>query len=702
MKSILFFTHYKSDHLSKPIYDSNDFIVKYFEPTIENLIECSQNNNNSRSIFISDNSSFLQIAFRLYNQTFDNFIYISGKGKYSPSLYDDYKVFINQPIQKNEHIDKRLYLIGDSKKIKLNVKQKRIRGLDEIQSSIQEKTQKVYYYNNKYLITEYINFKYIIIAVDDSRSNPKKLNVQDIFYNLDVNLSNRMTQILALLNNSDIDERESALDKILNNINKFSKYEQEKLIIHFGLLVNTLANSLSNENIKTLLYSYLVHMNYFSTDMFNSLLEDVCNSNNLTPHNKYFLFWQYLRIDFVKPLEEKADQEFLWLLYKNVYKNFKPILKDYDFIPKEQRNKDLIFIFTNQLLSELHAPTRMVLERAYSLKTEFNKQVLIINTAEVLTTRGLMPFYKGTMANKVEQYSTINRIQYKDALIHAYQCDVEMPDENEMLNILNIVNEYKPYFIFSFGAGNVTCDLASNLVTTVSFPLTSNLAISESQIHIMRSNLTEKNLQFIEKVNVDLDSIIISQPQGEAKSRVNFKKEDFNLPSDKFLLSVIGNRLTEEITKEFISLLLETITCNTHIVFIGSFDNYSDYCKEFKNLNSNSTLLSFQENLFDVVKLFDLFVNPSRIGGGTGGYYTVMNGLPLITLDYGDVHTTTDGLFSVKTYSEMKEVIIKYATDNEFYKAQCKKSDEFSMSRLSIKDEVSQILKDIESNKFFY
>jgi len=277
-----------------------------------------------------------------------------------------------------------------------------------------------------------------------------------------------------------------------------------------------------------------------------------------------------------------------------------------------------------------------------------------------------------------------------------------MPDENEMSNILNIVNEYKPYFIFSFGAGNVTCDLASNLVTTVSFPLTSNLAISESQIHIMRSNLTKKNLQFIEKVNVDLDSIIISQPQGEAKSKVSFKKEDFNLPSDKFLLSVIGNRLTEEITKEFISLLLETITCNTHIVFIGSFDNYSDYCEEFKNLNSNSTLLSFQENLFDVVKLFDLFVNPSRIGGGTGGFYTVMNGLPLITLDYGDVHTSTDGLFSVKTYSEMKEVIIKYATDNEFYKAQCKKSDELSMSRLSIKSEVSQILKDIESNKFFY
>ena len=62
----------------------------------------------------------------------------------------------------------------------------------------------------------------------------------------------------------------------------------------------------------------------------------------------------------------------------------------------------------------------------------------------------------------------------------------------EILNILSIVQEYKPYFILNIGSGNLTADLCSNLVTTVSFPTTSDLAISESQIHIHRSELKKR------------------------------------------------------------------------------------------------------------------------------------------------------------------------------------------------------------------
>ena len=50
--------------------------------------------------------------------------------------------------------------------------------------------------------------------------------------------------------------------------------------------------------------------------MFNSLINDITNDQSLTPNTKYFLFWQYLRLDFIKPLENKINQEYLWIYIK--------------------------------------------------------------------------------------------------------------------------------------------------------------------------------------------------------------------------------------------------------------------------------------------------------------------------------------------------------------------------------------------------
>ena len=69
--------------------------------------------------------------------------------------------------------------------------------------------------------------------------------------------------------------------------------------------------------------SFLVNLDFFSSDMFNSLINDITNDQSLTPNTKYFLFWQYLRLDFIKPLENKINQEYLWDLYKNIYNNYK-------------------------------------------------------------------------------------------------------------------------------------------------------------------------------------------------------------------------------------------------------------------------------------------------------------------------------------------------------------------------------------------
>jgi hypothetical protein len=511
---------------------------------------------------------------------------------------------------------------------------KQIKNLNEINKNEKniEKIQKVFHFEDKFLITEFINFDYKIIKLDDS-SYDKNITLNSIFSNLDNHLFKHAKYILESIDNPN-NNLTLSLSKIRNILNRLNEIEQKKFIIHFKFLINTLTNDV----IKNYLDSFLVNFNFFSSDMFNSLINDTTNDQSLTPNTKYFLFWQYLRLDFIKPLENKINQEYLWSLYKNIYNNYKNFFSNFKFICKEERNENLIFLFTGQFLGELHAPTKLLLERAYHLKKNFNKEILIINTSELLTKKAEIPFYENTFANKIDSYSNINQISYRDIEIPFYQSNIDMPDENEILNILSIVQEYKPYFILNIGSGNLTADLCSNLVTTVSFPTTSDLAISESQIHIHRSELTNKDFDLLKKTNIDPTSIIISHPRGEIISKVSYTRKNFDLPEDKFLLSVVGNRLTQEITEEFISMLNETLEYNTYVVFIGTFDNYEKYCKKFPNLRTNSTLLEYQEHLYDVMKLFDLSVNPGRVGGAHGSWYSMMSSIPIVTLNFGDVH----------------------------------------------------------------
>lgn len=699
MKIILFFSSEKDPQFKNNFSLSEDFKLKIFsikDVEITSLFKLFMDEKKTSDYiyFASDDINYLTIIFRLYNQIFENFIFVPNE--INLSVNHEFDIFIKTNINDTEKITKPIYYFDKKPTTTINIDFKQIKNLNEINKNEKniEKIQKIFHFENKFLITEFINFNYKIIKLDDS-SYDKNITLNSVFSNLDNHLFKHAKYILESIDNPN-NNLTSSLSKIKNILNRLNELEQKKFIIHFKFLIN----NITNDTIKNYLNSFLVNLNFFSSDMFNSLINDITNDQSLTPNTKYFLFWQYLRLDFIKPLENKINQEYLWDLYKNIYNNYKNLFSNFKFICKEERNENLIFLFTGQFLGELHAPTKLLLERAYHLKKDFNKEILIINTSELLTKKAEIPFYENTFANKIDSYSNINQISYRDIEIPFYQSNIDMPDENEILNILSIVQEYKPYFILNIGSGNLTADLCSNLVTTVSFPTTSNLAISESQIHIHRSELTKKDFDLLKKINIDPTSIIISHPRGEIISKVSYTRKDFNLPEDKFILGVVGNRLTQEITEEFISMLNETLEYNTYVVFIGTFDNYEKYCKEFPNLRTNSTLLEYQEHLYDVMKLFDLFVNPGRVGGGSGLYF-LMHSKPIVTLNYGDIHNGSKGLFSVNNYKEMKERITKNVLDEIYYLNQCELAKKIFKDLLDINEEVDKFLNNIKINPYF-
>lgn len=700
MKTILFFNNNEEKNLTLFDYQNLN-IIEESNYQIESIskIFYEIKDKNKEIYFSSDNIEFLIIAYRLYNQIFDAFIYQSNRTDTFYSVPIKYKFFFKNDILKEESIFQPIYYLEDKPaNISININLQKINSIKDIPNSNQKEfIQKLFYFNNKYLISESLNFNFKIINLNNSRIK-EEIDIDNDFINLENHLIKHSKYILKLIDNPN-DNLVSSLNKIKVILNRLSQLEQEKFIIHFKFLLN----NLGNEVIKNYLNSFLANLNSFSSKMINSIVNEITNDNLISPTTKYFLFWQYLRLDFTRPLERKINQEYLWNLYKNIYTNYINIFSALEFIPKEKRNENLIFIFTGQFLGELHAPTKLLLERAYHLKKDFKKEVLIINSAEFMTEIGTIPFFEIYTPNKIESYSNVNQISYKDIEIPFYQSAVDMPNEDEIRNILSIVQEYKPYIIINIGSGNLIGDLCSNLITTVSLPTTSNIAISEAQIHINRTKLSFYNKTLCKNLNIKNESIIVSNPRvgTEKVSKVTYTKKDFNLPKDKFLISVVGNRLQQEVSEEFILMLLNTLKENTFIVFIGVFNNYVELSNKFVELKNNSLFINHQEHLYDVLKLFNLFVNPDRIGGGHGGLYSIMHSIPVVTFNRGDIHILTKKKFSVSSYQEMQNMIIKYIKDPIFYKKQSELAYLVYKEGTGIEEELSKLINDIEINPYF-
>jgi len=700
VKTILFFSLNPTENLD--FYDEENYnIIHEIDYNIDTVLNTFNDikENHEEIYFCSDNIEFLVVIYRLYTQLFDAFIYQSSSIITSFNPEPEYQIFLKIDILDEEDIFVPIYCLQNiPTNISINIDFKKIDSAKSINSTKKEDfIEKVYYFDNKYLLTTGLSLDLKIITLDNSLIQ-NNIDITSAFININSDLISYINYIIYVLTNSTANS-ETSLNKIKIKIEKLIKKDQLKLFIILRIIIK----AEKNPTINTFINSFLICFNSINEDFFKTAIDEVMTSESMSLLNKYYLFWQYMRVYFITQNIQNTSSQFnLAGLYRNVYNDYKNSLDNLSFIPKEKRNQDLIFIFTGQLLGSKHAPTKLLLERAYHLIKNFNKNVLILNTKELITKEGQVPFFQDYLAYQKDYYSDANHVTYKGLEIPFYQPSSNMPNEEEIKSILSIVQEYKPYFILSIGSANLTADLCSNIVPTVAFPTTSDLPISESQILINRTELSSENRALCKDLNIDEKSIIISNPKGRGEDlQITYTKKEFDLPENKFLISVVGNRLEDEISNEFILMLLNTIKENTFIVFIGVFENYAKLCNQFLDLKNNSIHLPFQNHLNAVLKLFDLNVNPDRIGGAHGALYSIMHSIPIVTINRGDTHVLTTNHFSVTSYKSMQKIIKKYINDPIFYKKQSELAYQTYLKGSNTEEEISLLLSDIEKNHYF-
>lgn len=506
---------------------------------------------------------------------------------------------------------------------------------------------------------------------------------------------------------------------IFQNKNEFSKYYES--ICNKAIKANEYILSLDECNKKEVkkLFDdtyessdilYKIYMGSFMIITFkikeygDKFLDEVLNSG-LDKNHKFFIMYQFISKGFTDiQINKSLDATKMDTLYEHVFYGFKNSVGELQCIPKEERNKDLVVVFISQFLRMEHGPTKTALDRCYALSKYLNKKVILINTKELITGKGAVPFYNSTQGNVIEEYNNCNNIKYKDIEIPYYQPKCAMPDEDECRNIINFIKNEKPYLLLNIGGYSITADLASQIVPMATISTSGNYSISKTkgQFFIMGRKPLESDYEYIAKEGHTRDAIIECPFTFQLKPQEhNYTREEFGLPKEKAIIAIIGGRLDREINEEFLRVLDILASQNYFIVTIGGYNFTQEMKDRYFNLKENYKGLGFQSDILACIDLIDIYINPKRQGGGTSAVECMFKGKPALSLKHGDVSMIVDEHFLCDSYDELINLAIKCKEDNDFYMDMSEKAKIKAADMMDTKKYFVKMYNDIISSPTF-
>ena len=381
---------------------------------------------------------------------------------------------------------------------------------------------------------------------------------------------------------------------------------------------------------------------------------------------------------------------------KNVQRISERVDMKYDYIPLSVRNKKRIIIATEQILSQLHAPTKIVCEYAYVLQKMLGYEVIILSSTCDIEI-GLEYWYRPVVLNSVDSPTNCIDLLYRDTKLKIYQ--VKLTEGiDKYRDFFQIIHEFNPYFILSFGVLNPVVDLCRYMTNVIAIAMSSSYPISEADILVKKGNkvddMDESMLSGQKCIHVTEKYPVVLT---EKTDKVDYEK--YGLPKDKFIISIVGNRLNNEIDTEFEDVIRWIISNfpQTVVVFVGEADSILEHFK-VEMVNQRVIGIKFCRELMEFYNCTDLYLNPRRSGGGVSSVMALNAGVPVVTLPDCDVAVNVGECYVVNDFDKMKKEISKYINDSEYYEKQslwARKSVE-GAGLNKVKDYVKKLVDKIE------
>ncbi len=466
------------------------------------------------------------------------------------------------------------------------------------------------------------------------------------------------------------EEKIKLLNQLFIKLEQFNSDDIPSILIDIEYL---LKNKVIDISWKLELFLISFINQYRQDNLYLNRIFELLNENqDIQPEELYYLYWQLSRELFVSPtFNTNQNRIKIHKLYRNVFNAYNAeFLNQNHWIPLEQRDENLVFVITSQFLSYKHAPTKTALDFCHTLGS-MGKRVKLINTAE-LPRSICFPYYTSSLFNYLEDYNRVGEIVYNQLSISFYQYRSEMPSLDEIGAVLQEISRLKPLFILSIGAPNLTADLGSNFVPVITLPLSVDVPISESTFLVIPRDLREQDELVISNLTQPLDRIIESQlsyqRDTEALQSVRYNRKEWGINEEDFVMVIVGNRLDEEMTEDFVQSLdlLFGRNPNARLLVVGNYDNYHFMSNKYSDFNTHSSFIGYQRDLSAIYSLCDVYLNPPRLGGGVSAAMAIDCGLPVFSFPYGDVSFVTTPEYHIDNLDIMDEYVDKWRIDPQF------------------------------------
>ncbi len=412
-------------------------------------------------------------------------------------------------------------------------------------------------------------------------------------------------------------------------------------------------------------------------DMYEDFLELIRN-NQLDVVHIYFLWSQCRNLQFNMPSVISSKTKVLFMkIYKDIVDEYeKRVGMDLQRIPLDERSEKDVIIITSQFVAIAHGPTKSCFFRAKALIQEGDRKVLIINTNDVLPEHGAIPVYRMAIQSTVKKLDNIDTVSDDDVKIPYFQCEFRMPDPRIIRVLLENIKEIKPKFIINIGGYNITASLANKLVPVLCVGMgPSQLQYDYTDFFTYSVKPTEEVYKELESYGGSRDALIPSVFTSDLKEQTEqHTRKEYGIPEDKVVLGVIGGRLDMEVNEEFIDFVKDFVDENMKIVFMGTYRNYDKACSRDEWFKEHTMYIGFVNDILSHMELCDIYLNPTRLGGGTSSVEAMSKGVVPVSLDYGDVAYNVGEEFVDKTYGEMANRIKRLVNDKNYYQAMSDKA----------------------------
>jgi glycosyltransferase involved in cell wall biosynthesis len=359
-------------------------------------------------------------------------------------------------------------------------------------------------------------------------------------------------------------------------------------------------------------------------------------------------------------LEKYFTREFTKKLF-NIKLSF--INQKYDQIasnkkPEFQRN-NIVVILTPQFLGPPHAPSLDALNFAKTLITEFHKTVVLIETSLFSTT------YTGALvpevaANRNKALDGATEVKYGGVVIPFMSCGEGVLSEQAIVDGIAAVDAISPEMILCVGEPAVLAEPFNERCFCFIYPLGNGLPHIQNTHFQMYSGPSE-----LEKISMEQEGMsdrhlfthqydLMVKPKSRSLNR-----EQFAIPSDSFVFSVVGMRLETEVDAALLNMLQKiALNSKAHFMFAGNFDNYETKLAAYEGLKNRTTYIGFHTDIMAVHNITDVFINPARSGGGTGVVYALQAELPVLSLAVGDGGLVTKNFPIITDYIHMADIAL--------------------------------------------